>query len=430
MVSLNTFSAYEVEHTNKEGVKSTITFIDTPGHEAFGGIRRRGANVADIAILVVSAEDGVKTQTLDALKSIKQSGVPYIVAINKIDKPGADIDKTKQSLAENEVYLEGYGGDVPCVPISAKTGEGIPDLLDMITLVADLAELSGNREELATGVVLESNRDIKKGISATCIVKNGTIEKGMFITSGTASSPVRMMENYLGKNIENATFSSPIKIIGWDEMPEVGDNFKVFKTREESREEVEKEKVKNASHSKNNIEANTSNLHVVPVVVKADTGSSLEAVTSEIKKLQTDRVMPKIISSGIGPIGESDIRLADGSEKAIVIGFNVKTDALAKNLADRNEISIETFDIIYKMSEWLKDALVSKTPKMSVVEISGRAKILKTFSHVKDKQVVGGRVDRGSILLNSVVKIIRRDAEIGEGRSKNFNSKKVRLVKS
>lgn len=417
-------SAYEVEHENKEGRKSIITFIDTPGHEAFGGIRRRGANVADIAVLVVSAEDGVKTQTIDALKSIKESGVPYIVAINKIDKPGADIDRTKQSLTENEIYVEGYGGDVPCVPISAKTGEGVPELLDMITLVADLAELSGDHESLATGIVLESNRDIKKGISATCIIKNGTIEKGMYINSGTASSPVRMMENYLGKPIENASFSSPIKIIGWDEMPEIGDNFKVFNTREESKEEVVKEKAKAGNHTKNVLDTNDSNLHVVPIVVKADTGSSLEAVTSEIKKLETDRVIPKIISSGIGPVGESDVRLADGSEKAIIIGFNVKTDSPAKNLADRNEVSIETFDIIYKMSEWLKDALVARTPKMSVTEISGRAKILKTFSHVKDKQIVGGRVDRGSVLLNSIVKIIRRDAEIGEGRIKELQQQK------
>lgn len=417
-------SAYEVEHTTKEGVKSVITFIDTPGHEAFGGIRRRGANVADIAVLVVSAEDGVKTQTIDALKSIKQSGVPYIVAINKIDKPGADIDRTKQSLTENEIYVEGYGGDIPCVPISAKTGEGVPELLDMITLVADLAELSGDKNALATGVVLESNRDIKKGISATCIIKNGTIEKGMFITSGTASSPVRMMENYLGKNIESATFSSPIKIIGWDELPEVGNSFQVFKTREEARAQVEAEKAKLATASKNNTDSTNENLHVVPIVVKADTGSSLEAVVSEIRKLETDRVVPKVISCGIGAIGESDVRLADGSEKAIIIGFNVKTDTPAKNLADRNEVSIQNFDIIYKMTEWLKEALVLRTPKMSVVEVSGRAKILKTFSHVKDRQVVGGRVDRGSVLLNSVVKIIRRDAEIGEGRIKELQQQK------
>lgn len=417
-------SAYEVPHTTKEGKKSTITFIDTPGHEAFGGIRRRGAKVADIAVLVVSAEDGVKTQTLDALKSIKDSKTPFIVAINKIDKEGADVNKTKQSLTENEIYVEGYGGDIPCIPISAKTGEGVPELLDMITLVADLEELKGNPALPAEGVVLESNRDIKKGISATCIIKNGTIEKGMFITSGTASSPVRIMESYLGKPIEQATFSSPIKIIGWDELPEVGNSFKVFKTREESREEVEKEKEREAGSKNKTIEAVAENLHIVPIVIKADTGSSLEALTSEIKKLETDRVVPKIISSGIGPIGESDVRLANGSEKAILIGFNVKVDPTAKHLADRNEVEIQTFDIIYKMSEWLKDSLVNRTPKIQVVEVSGRAKILKLFSQVKDRQILGGRVERGSVTLGSVVKIIRRDAEIGEGRIKELQQQK------
>src|SRR3990167_9116536 len=205
-------SAYEVLHQSKEGKKRTITFIDTPGHEAFGGIRRRGAHVADIAVLVVSAEDGVKPQTLEALTSILESKTPFIVAINKIDKLEANIERTKQSLAENEIYIEGYGGDIPAVPISAKTGDGISELLDMIGLVSDMENLTGNPNLLGQGIILESSRDTKRGISATCIIKNGTIEKGQYISAGTAVAPVRIMENYLGKPLEKATFSSPVKI--------------------------------------------------------------------------------------------------------------------------------------------------------------------------------------------------------------------------
>ncbi|MES3004904.1 MAG: translation initiation factor IF-2 [Patescibacteria group bacterium] len=417
-------SAYEVEHTNKEGKKYNITFVDTPGHEAFCGIRKRGASVADIVILVVSAEDGVKQQTIEARNSIIESGTPYIVAINKIDKPGADIEKTKQNLAENEVYLEGYGGDIPFVAVSAKTGEGVPELFDLLTLVAELHGLTGNPLEPAEGVVIESNRDIKKGISATCIIKNGYLEKGMFIASGTTMSPLRMIENYLGKPIDKAGFPSPVKIIGWDELPAVGKTFKVYKTRDEARAHAEQAKTeKNLDTS---VDTSSNSLHVLPIVVKADTGSSLEAIMSEIRKIKTDRMCPKIISSGIGNIGESDVRLADGTDKAVVIGFNAKVDAQARNLADRNGIEIVLFDIIYKMNEWIQEAVVTRTPKMKMEEVTGTAKILKTFSKVKDRQVMGGKVLTGSVGLGNDVKIIRRENEIGSGKIKELQQQKAK----
>lgn len=190
-------SAYEMEHKDDAGRVRKITFLDTPGHEAFCGIRSRGADVADVAVLVVSAEDGVKPQTLEALSSIKCGNTPYIVAINKIDKSDADVPKTKQSLAENNIFVEGYGGDVPVVAVSGKTGEGIPELLDMILLVADLSDLKADPNAPAEGVVIESNLDAKKGISATLVVKNGTVTKGKFVSSGTSLAPIRIMEDYL-----------------------------------------------------------------------------------------------------------------------------------------------------------------------------------------------------------------------------------------
>jgi translation initiation factor IF-2 len=418
-------SAYEVEHTTKEGKTQSITFIDTPGHEAFSGIRKRGASVADVAVLVVSAEDGVKPQTIEALHSIRDSHTPFVVAINKIDKEGADINKTKQSLAENEVYLEGWGGDIPVVALSAKTGEGVPDLLDMIILVAELENLTGDRNVLASGIVIESNRDTKKGITATCIIKNGTIEKGMYITSGTAIAPVRIMENYLGKQIDKASFSNPIRIIGWDELPNVGDHFDVYDDREKAREAVEAQKEKLANKKSNNHgNIYSDGVLMLPILVKADTGSSLEAVINQIKKLDTETVKPQVISFGIGTITENDIRLATGTLKAIVIGFSVKVDSPAKNLAERNEIEIKTFDIIYKMTEWLEEVIKTKTPKVQKEETTGRAKILKIFSKTKDKQILGGRVENGKIALGAQVKITRRDADIGEGKIRELQQQK------
>ncbi|TSC70016.1 MAG: translation initiation factor IF-2 [Parcubacteria group bacterium Gr01-1014_46] len=421
-------SAYEVEHKSKDGKNHTITFLDTPGHEAFSGIRKRGASVADIAVLVVSAEDGVKKQTIEALSSIKQSNTPFVVAINKIDKPDADVEKTKQSLAENEIYLEGYGGDVPVVLLSAKTGEGVPDLLDMIILMSELEELTGDRSLPAVGVVIESNLDGKKGITATCIIKNGTLKKGMFVTSGLATAPIRVLEDYAGKPIQTATFSSPVKIIGWDLLPEVGTSFKAFETREEARAVLEIEKTEQSEKNLKTISTESSeeeNITHLPLIVKADTGSSLEAVVSEIKKLDTDRIKTKVISSGVGTVSENDVRLAGGKEKTYIIGFNTKVDSPAKNLAERNEIEIQNFDIIYKMSEWLKEVLQKSTPKMQVMESVGRAKILKLFSKVKNRQVIGARVESGEIKLDTVVKIFRRDAEIGDGRIKELQQQRV-----
>ena len=422
-------SAYEVEHISKDGKKSLITFLDTPGHEAFGGIRRRGADVADIVVLVVSAEDGVKPQTLEALASIRESKKPYIVAITKVDKLEANIERTKQSLAENEIYLEGYGGDVPAVSLSSKTGQGVSDLLDMIGLVAELENISGNPERLGKGVVIESNRHLRKGISATCIIKDGHIEKGMFVGAGLASAPVRIMENYLGKPVDYMSCGNPVKIIGWDILPEVGSLFQAYKTREEVKESVGK--IVSNLHQRGqkdiSLQADdTLPMAYISLIVKADTGSSLEALLGEIGKVKNDRVRVNVISCGIGRISENDVQGALGSEKAIIVGFNVKIDSYAQGLAERSDIDIKLFDIIYKMSQWLKDLLLSRMPKVKMEESTGRAKILKIFSKVKDKQIVGAKVEKGSIIIGAQVKIFRRGADISQGRIRELQVQKIK----
>lgn len=415
-------SAYEVEHKTPEGAIQKITFLDTPGHAAFSGIRRRGAHVADIAILVVSAEDGVKPQTLEALRSIKESNTPFIVALTKIDKPDASIDRAKLSLAEHEVYVEGYGGTISAIPLSAKTGEGIHDLLDMIALTADLEARTFDPSKLATGYILESNLDVKKGISATCILTDGTLEKGLYIASSGSSAPLRIVEDYTGKQIQTAVAGQPVKVIGWDALPIVGDVFAVCRDKKEALAYIES----HAHLKKERDDDGGFEGRVLPLVVKADAGGSLEAVLAEIKKLDTDRIHTKIIHSGIGTISENDLKVASGGEKALVIGFTTKVDALAKAIAERNNIEIHTFDIIYKLSEWLSEKLTTETPSIDVEEVTGTLKVLKVFSKVKDKQILGGLVETGSIKNGSQVKIMRRDAEIGTGKIKELQAQKIK----
>ncbi len=418
-------SAYEVSHVNKDSIEKKITFLDTPGHEAFGAIRARGVKVADIGILVVSAEDGVKPQTLEALKVLKVDGIPFAVAINKIDKPGASVERTKQNLAENDIFIEGYGGDIPWVAISAKTGDGIPELLDLLLLIAELEELKGNPEEGGSGIIIESNLDTKKGIIATAIIKNGTVKGGQFAVCGESISPLRIIENFLGKKINEASFSSPIRIIGWDSAPKVGEEFICFDDKKEAASFAEKNKI--PTNTQNQVEADGKTL--IPIIVKTDTAGSLDALVYEISKLENERISPKVVLSGIGPISENDIRVASSHEKPLVVAFHSPIDAQAGSLALRLGISIEQFDIIYKLTEWLEKALEDRTPKIETEETTGQAKILKLFSKTREKQVLGGRVESGEIVSGEQVKIMRRDVEIGRGRIRELQIQKEKIGK-
>lgn len=412
-------SAYELSHNGRK-----ITFLDTPGHEAFKKMRSRGAEVADISILVVSAEEGVKEQTLEALKCIKESKIPFIVAINKIDKPDANLEKTKQNLLENEIYLEGLGGDVPFVPVSAKTGEGISELLDMTLLVADIEELSGQMEEKATGIIIESNLDQKKGISATLIIKDGTLKLGMFIVAGDSFSPVRIMENFLGKQIKEAMFSSPVRVAGFNKMPQVGTKFFSF----DKKKDAEKTIVKIEKKINDAVEhTNENKLLEIPIILMADVLGTLDAIEHELEKLKSDNIKIRIIKKGVGIISEDDIKTASGKGGTLVIGFKTKTDNHAQNLANRLGIKIKIFDVIYKISEWLEEIIKERTPKAEIEEKTGEAKILKIFSKTKNKQVLGGKILDGKLSLKENVKIIRRGEEIGKGEIVNLQQNKINV---
>jgi translation initiation factor IF-2 len=423
-------SAYEVEHET-EGKKELITFLDTPGHESFSSMRNRGAQIADLAILIVSAEEGVKAQTKEALKSIRDAGLPFLVAINKIDKPNANPEKIKQELAENEVFVESYGGTIPSVNISAKTGIGIDELLDMIILVSDLDPKTGNPKNAGKGIILETNRDPKIGITATVIIKDGTFTTGDFVGAGAVVAKVKKMEDFAGRQIKEAHFSSPVLLYGFSEVPTVGEPIITFKDKKEA-DTYLKNISTNTKSQTNNTNANTNDngeLVEIPVVIKADTVGTLEAVEKEIGQIADDRVRLKIVSSGIGAITDTDIKIVAGSTNPLVVGFQVKVDKSARDIAERFEVAIHTFDIIYKLTEWLAEEVVARRPKVLAEEILGKAKVLKVFSQTKDKQVIGGQVTEGVFSKNKEVKIIRREVEIGRGKVVQLEQNKTKADK-
>lgn len=415
-------SSYEVE---KDGKK--ITFLDTPGHAAFTCVRTRGAAVADIAILIVSAEDGVKPQTQEVIKCIEAQSIPFIVAINKIDSNRADANMTKQSLAEAGVYVEGYGGHVPAVEISAKEGTGVDNLLETINLMAELEELKGDPSINAKGVIIESHRDKNKGISATMIIKNGTLKKGQFVACGNTFAPVRFIENFLGEQKDEMSFSSPVNVVGWDDIPPVGEDFETFDTKKEAEEYIKLHVEALGVQEKFSMRtiADEDERKVLPIVIKADTDGSLEALKGEVAKLETEKVIPKVIMMSTGNITENDIKIASGTEEAVVLGFNTSIDASASTMSERLQIPIKTYSIIYELIDWLKEKIEEITPLETVDKEIGRAKVLKNFSSGKKSQVIGCRVLEGIIELGAQCKILRRGEEIGTAKIKELQQDKA-----
>ena len=413
-------SAYEVHHKDKR-----ITFLDTPGHEAFSAMRSRGARVADIAILMVSAEDSVKAQTLEALEAIKEAKIPYIVAINKIDKPNANPAKVKSELVEHGIYLEGFGGDVPYVEISAKQGTRIPELLDMVLLVAELAELKGDPQAPARGVVIESHIDPRKGISATILVTDGTLRKGMCVVSGDAVSPVRYMESFSGQETDAVTFSSPVRITGFNKVPDTGLAVFAYETKKDAETKAKEHAI--IGQTKDIIGPENAEL-VIPVVLKTDVLGTLEAVLKELGKVSHDKVSLQIIHKGAGDITENDIKVASGSPESIIIGFRVRADSKATLPQEKLGITIKTFAIIYNITDYMEEEVLKRAPKEEVEEQVGEAKILRVFGKTKDKQVLGGRVTVGFIKVGGRVKIFRRETEIGSGKILELQQQKIKTT--
>jgi translation initiation factor IF-2 len=401
-------SAYEVSAKDDESNDRLITFLDTPGHEAFSKMRQRGASVADIAILIVSAEDGVKAQTIEAHNAILENKTPFIVAINKIDRPNANIDKTKNELAEKGIYLEGMGGDIPFVPISAKEGN-----------------LKGDRNVNASVIIIETEQDPKRGIGATCVIKNGTLRSGMFVVSGKSMVTTRIFENCLSLPTKEASFSAPIKLVGFDSLPEVGNSFDSFLTKKEAENFIKETSDLNSDENILSSQLTSTEGVLIPIIIKTDVMGSIEAIEKEIEKIKNEEIGFKIIRKGVGNINEFDIKMAGADKDSIIVGFNVKMDSSARDLNEAQGVTVQSFDIIYKLMDWLKETMEERRPKQETKEIVGKLKVLKTFSATKNKRVIGGNVFEGKICLKNSVNIIRRDYELGQGKIVGLQSNKV-----
>ncbi|MFZ1987515.1 MAG: translation initiation factor IF-2 [Minisyncoccia bacterium] len=408
-------SAYEAEHEH-EGHPRKITFLDTPGHEAFRALRARGAQAADVAILVVAADEGVKPQTLEALSAITEAHTPFVVALTKIDKNGADADRAKASLLEHGVYLEGLGGDIPFAAVSSKTGAGVPELLDLVLLTADLAEFTADAELAASGFVLESTQDPKRGVSATLIVKNGTLTTGSYVVAGNAYAPVRFIENFAGKRVTEAGPSSPARISGFNTLPPAGTPFQSVANRKEAETLTAEATIENTLTPEHIESGDKTEL---PLVIKADVTGSIEAIKHELAKISHERAVIRILSAEVGPVGEGDVKIAQASG-GIVIAFSVPVDANARDLAERSGISIEVFPIIYELGKRVEEMLLLRAPKVTEEQVTGEAKILKLFGETSSKKVLGAKWVSGTLAIDNLVKIIRRDLEIGRGKIVNL----------
>jgi len=406
-------SAYEAVHEH-EGTPRSITFLDTPGHEAFRALRSRGAQAADIAILVVAADEGVKPQTMEAHAAILESNIPFVVAFTKMDKNGADLTRAQSSVIEHGIYLEGLGGDIAYTSVSSKSGEGVPELLDLVLLTADMAELSADPSLPATGFVLESSQDPKRGVSATLIIKDGTIATGTFAIAGGSMTPIRFIENFAGARIPSAGPSQPVRISGWDKLAPAGTPFVMATTKKEA----EKLALESAEPKAVN-EESFGDKAIFPVVIKADVSGSIEAIKHELAKITHERAAIRIVAEGIGAVSENDIKQA-AAGGATIIAFTVGVESSAVVIAERMNVPIESFKIIYDLNDRITELLSDRAPRVTTEEVTGEAKILKMFNATGNKKVLGANMLTGLVKLGDTVKLSRRGIDLGYGKVVNL----------
>ncbi len=401
-----------------------IVFLDTPGHEAFTAMRARGAQVTDIAILVVAADDGVMPQTIEAINHVKAAGVPIIVAINKIDKPNANIDRVKQQLAEAGLVPEDWGGDTICVYVSALKREGLDELLEMILLVAEMAELKADYARPATGTVVEAELDKGRGPVATVLVQDGVLEVGDPIICGSVFGKVRAMLDEHGKRLKKASPSTPVEVLGLTGVPQAGDSFMVVKDEKLSRQIAAKrgEKLREASLRKTQkVSLDDLFKHIqdkavdLNVIIKADVQGSAEALAESLLKIEHEKVNIRIIHKAVGAINESDVMLASSSN-AIIIGFNIRPEPNARKLAERERVDIRLYRVIYEILEDIKAASLGLLEPEYQEEILGQAEVRQIFKVSKVGNIAGTYVQEGKILRNAGIRVIRDGTVIHEGK--------------
>lgn len=402
-----------------------IVFLDTPGHEAFTAMRARGAHITDIAVLVVAADDSVKPQTIESISHAKAAGVPIIVAINKIDKPGANPDRVKQDLTEHGILVEDWGGDVISVPVSAKTGEGIVNLLEMILLQAEVLELKANPSRLAMGSVIEARLDKNKGPVATLLVTNGTLKTGMSVVAGTCSGRIRLMTNFKGDTIKKAGPATAVEILGLTDVPEAGDEFNAVKEDKLAREIAENRKAKlreeilarNASTTLEQLFSQIQEGEVkdLNLIIKGDVQGSIGAIVSSLEKLNNENVRVKIIHTGVGTVTESDVMLA-GTTGSIIIGFNVRPTTAVQTFADRENIQIRLYRVIYDIINDVEDAMKGMLDPEFKEEVLGKVQVRETFKVPNVGIIAGAYVQEGKVIRNAEIRLVRDGIVIHEGK--------------
>lgn len=412
--------AYQVKYEGKD-----ITFLDTPGHEAFTAMRARGANITDIAILVVAADDGIMPQTVESINHAKAAGITVIVAINKMDKEGANPDRVKEELTKYGMVCEEWGGDVICVPVSAKTGEGIDELLENILLVAETSELKANPDRRAKGTVVEARLDKGRGPIATLLVQNGTLHTGDVIIAGTAVGRVRVMTNDKGKTVHTAGPSVPVEITGLAEVPEAGDVFNAVEDERLARELVEQRKHEAKQAKFNEYQKVTldnlfsqieqGEMKELSLIVKADVQGSVEAVTQSLEKLSNEEVRVRVIHGGVGGIKESDVMLASASN-AIIIGFNVRPDQTAEEIAARDKVDIRTYRVIYDAIEEIETAMKGMLAPKYREFVMGRIEVRQVYKISNVGAVAGAYVLSGKVTRQCEIRVVRDGIVIAEDK--------------
>ena len=415
--------AYQVEHDGK-----LITFIDTPGYAAFEKMRSRGAKVADIAVLVVAIDDGIMPQTDEAIKHIKTSKVPLIVAINKIDLPDINtkvqLEKIKKQLSDREILVEEYGGDVPIVPISAKSGEGVDKLLEMILLVSEMHEIKADPNLPAVGVVIEATLDKFKGAIATLLIRNGSLKKGDSVLIGGVKGKIRGMFDYSGKPVEEAGPSMPVEVLGLEAVPQVGavlgEDAQILET-EAIRSLVDKLKAKDEKTLK--------------IIIKADKQGSLEAIQASLEKFNLETLpagrqgkVIEYIFIGVGDIGEENVRLA-ATVGAIVVGFNVKVAPRAQQMAETEHVLIRTYNIIYELLDEVEDVVTTLLEVGQLEEVFGKANIIAQFPYGKGEKIAGSRMVEGIIAKGQRIRVVREGVLVGETKLKSLKKVKEEVNK-
>ena len=420
--------AYQVTKNDR-----VITFLDTPGHEAFSALREHGAKIADIAIIVVAADDGVKPQTKEAIDHAKQAGASLVIAINKIDKEGADTNRVKQELSEIDVLPDDWGGDVPCVEVSAKTGDGIAKLLEVVLLVADIVETKARATGLGRGVVIESHLDTGMGPLVTLLLQEGTLQTGDWIIAGSSYGKIRTMLDFKGNKLKQSTPAMPAIVSGLKSLPDFGNWFEQVKTEREAKDWVERQSRKQSFKSVTSIKSKTAedianamvegDIKELPLVVKADVQGSLESLLTALGQVGNDEVRAKVVSSGVGDISESDVQAA-AAAGAVILGFHVSINAAVNQQAKRSGVDFQLYKVIYELLDDVRGWLSSMLDPEIIETINAKLKILGVFKTTKDKVVCGGKVLSGKVVPGLEVRILRSGKLIGMGKLSSLQKDK------